>query len=361
MTTAVWVVVAVAALVGVGALAWGARSLAEARSEARETPQLELAAASADDSAVATAAAAVEVPSLAGLEVSEAQMVLSAAGFAIQLSSESTSVPGGVEHVVTQDPDAGVLAEPGSTVRLVVRSEPEPVATAPAQKSTAPAPKSGAPDVKPAQFVVCIDPGHQGRSDSSPEPIGPGSKSSKPSVTGGATGAGTRVPEYEVVLQISMNLKKRLEARGVKVVMTRTTNDVNLSNSERAKIANKAKADLFVRIHADGSPDGSVSGLSTLYPGKNAWTEPISASSKRAATKVHRAVIATTGAVDRGVKSRTDLSGFNWSKVPAVLVETGFLSNRTEDKLLVSPHYQDKLAEGIANGVMGYLESEADR
>jgi N-acetylmuramoyl-L-alanine amidase len=166
----------------------------------------------------------------------------------------------------------------------------------------------------------------------------------------------TRLPEYEIVLQISTNLKSRLERAGITVVMTRTTNDVNISNAERAAIANEAGADLFVRVHADGSTDPQVSGISVLYPGTGSFTTAISPESHRAATAVHDAVIASTGAASRGVVSRNDLSGFNWSKVPAVLVETGFLSNPVEDRLLASPHYQDKLAEGMASGILKYLK-----
>jgi N-acetylmuramoyl-L-alanine amidase len=216
------------------------------------------------------------------------------------------------------------------------------------------APKSATPST--GSYVVVLDPGHQASSDQTPEPIGPGASETKPRVTGGATGVETGVPEYEVVLQVAMNVKRRLEAKGVKVVMTRTTNDVNLSNSERAAVANKNDADLFLRIHADGSPDRKVSGMSTLYPASNRWTKPIAAESKAAAGAVHSAMVDATGAVDRGTVARTDIAGFNWSEVPAILVEIGFLTHPVEDKLLVSPHYQDTVAEGIAAGTLAHLK-----
>ena len=181
-----------------------------------------------------------------------------------------------------QEPEAGVLADAATTVVLVVRSS-APTAT----PSTTPKKR----EPKRPAYVVVIDPGHQARSNSAPEPIGPGAKEVKPKVSGGATGVKTRIPEYEIVLQISMNLKKRLEAQGVKVVMTRSTNDVNLSNSERADIANRAKADLFVRVHGDGSPDSKTTGISTLYPAKNRWTKAITAPSKQAAKMVQAAAI----------------------------------------------------------------------
>lgn len=245
---------------------------------------------------------------------------------------------GDARIVLDQDPHAGAVVDAGTTVRVRVPAG----STAPASRSIAGA-------------VVVIDPGHQSRGDSAPEPVGPGAQESKPRVTGGTTGTLTRIPEYEVVLQISMNLKARLEAAGATVLLTRTTNDVNLSNSERAAVANDAGADLFVRIHADGNVDSSRAGISTLYPGENQWTGPIAAQSMRAATLVQEAVVASTGAASLGTVPRTDLAGFNWSRVPAVLVECGFMTNPVEDRLLASPNYQDKLAAGIATGITAFL------
>jgi len=205
------------------------------------------------------------------------------------------------------------------------------------------------------RWVVCIDPGHQARGNSTLEPIGPGSTIKKPAVSSGATGVGSRVPEYKITLQIALKLKQQLEARGVTVVMTRTSNDVNITNSARAKIANNAHANLFVRVHCDGSTTASVKGISTLYPASNQWTKPIAARSKTAAGIVQSSLIRATGATNRGAIQRSDLTGFNWATVPSVLVESGFLSNRTEDALLVTSAYQDKIAAGMAEGVMAYL------
>jgi len=350
VTPSVAIGVVAAAVLGVVAVAVGAWALSgsNASSQAAEAP---LTAASSASSAATEPVGMIEIPRLVGLTLEEAETVLSATGMAVQVRSEDPTTSKGIDNVIDQDPQAGVLADPGITVTLFVRTS-QPVTTA-AKKAQAPA-KDDAKDDGP-RYVVCIDPGHQAHSNSAPEPIGPGSKTVKPKVTGGATGVKTRIPEYEIALQISMNLKKRLESQGVKVVMTRTTNDVSLSNSERAAISNKAKADLFVRIHGDGSPDSDTSGLSTLYPGRNRWTGSITSDSKRAARFVQTSAIRATGATDRGTKARTDLSGFNWSKRPAVLVEAGFLSNPVEDRLLSSPHYQDKVAKGIADGVMEYL------
>ncbi len=283
---------------------------------------------------------AVEVPNVVGMTIAEAKVLLQAAGLSIDIREDSALKKAGVadeRKIARQDPVAKELAQVGTGVTLTV-----PVEIAAADESL-------------AQFVVCIDPGHQAKSDSSQEPIGPGATQTKERVSAGTTGVETGVPEYEVNLQISMNLKARLEAAGVKVVMTRTVNDVNISNSERAAVANKTKADLFVRVHGDGSPDPSTTGVTILYPSPNGWTKAFSADSKRAAEAVHDSVIASTGASSAGLQAREDLSGFNWSKVPVILVECGFMTNPVEDKLLVSPHYQDKLAQGMTDGILDYL------
>ncbi|MBE0417048.1 MAG: N-acetylmuramoyl-L-alanine amidase [Coriobacteriia bacterium] len=286
-------------------------------------------------------ARAVEVPQVVGKTLAEAQVLLSAIGVCVE-TEEDVAVPadavGDARVVLGQNPPAGTVLGAGATVRLTVPAAPDTLGR----------------DAS-AEAVVVIDPGHQSRGDSTPEPVGPGADERKPRVTGGTTGVVTRVPEYEVVLQISTNLKTRLERAGITVVMTRTTNDVNISNSERAAIANEAGADLFVRIHADGNVDSTQAGISTLYPGENRWTGLIAAPSHRAALFVHEAVVVSTGAASRGVVARTDLSGFNWSRVPTLLVECGFLSNPVEDRLLSSPHYQDKLAEGMASGIIAFL------
>lgn len=229
---------------------------------------------------------------------------------------------------------------------VAVVPEPEPTVVV-----TAPAP------VPVASGVVCIDAGHQARGDSSLEPVGPGASEKKPKVAGGATGRVTRTPESLVNLQIALRLRDELTKRGVTVLMVRETQDVNISNSARASVANDAKADLFVRLHCDGASDSGLSGLLTLVPGANRWTGPIVAPSRIAGDNVHRAVIAATGARDRGVSGRSDLAGFNWATVPTVLVEMGLMSNADEDRRLSSVEYQQKLATGMADGIVEYLRT----
>jgi N-acetylmuramoyl-L-alanine amidase len=205
------------------------------------------------------------------------------------------------------------------------------------------------------QPIVVIDAGHQAKADLTLEPIGPGSTTMKEKVKGGATGVVTRTPEYERVRVIGLMLRDRLQAAGVTVIMIRTTNDVNVANSRRAIIGNEAGAALTIRIHCDSNANSSVSGLSTLYPSGNSWVKPIEAASKRAAGIVQAATAKATGAANRGLFPRSDMTGFNYSTVPTIIVECGFMSNAVEDRLLADPAYQEKLAAGLAAGVLEYV------
>ena len=227
-------------------------------------------------------------------------------------------------------------------------------ATAP-KTSTAPA----APAVVPAGLgVVVIDAGHEGSPPPGTEPIGPGSSTMKAKVESGATGHYAPREESQVNLEVALKLQKVLESRGVKVVMVRTTQDVKIPNSERAKIANNAHAALFIRLHCDGvSP--SVSGILTEVPSKSWYPgHPIVAKSAVAGKLVQAAVLKATGAHDRGITPVGNLSGFNWSQVPSVLVEMGNMPNNSEDLKLVTPSYQQTLADGMANGIVEFLKAK---
>gem|GEM_PF-459873 len=321
-----------------------ARAVIEPLADIDESQQASEPEGAEADSADTDTLSAVEVPSVLGKTLAEAQELIEAVGLTAEVVENPYHEPdaiGDARSVIAQDPPEGSLVRAGDKVTLTVGAESGRARTGVKQVDSV--------------AVVVIDPGHQSRGDSTHEPIGPGAAETKPRVTGGTTGVVTRVPEYEVALQISMNLKMRLEAAGVNVIMTRTTNDVNISNAERAKMANEAGADLFVRVHADGSTDSTRCGIQTLYPGENRWTGPIASPSRRAAKLVQESMVAATGAASLGITTRTDLSGFNWSKVPVILVECGFLTNPVEDRLLSSPHYQDKLAEGMTSGILEYL------
>jgi N-acetylmuramoyl-L-alanine amidase len=292
----------------------------------------------------------VEMPNVVGPALDAAGLLLELAGFEVALIS---TPPGEATTgtVLAQTPTAGVRVASGSVVELVWADPASSATVTGSQSAATVAAGSSARSVA----VVCIDPGHQAQANTGLEPIGPGATETKAKVTGGATGVVTRQAEHAITLAISLKVQQRLEARGVRVVMTRTAADVDISNSQRAAVANDAGADLFVRVHADSSTNADIRGVSTLVPAGNSWVAPIESPSLAAAEAIHSALLAATGAPDRGIVQRADLSGFNWATVPAVLVETGFLSNPTEDRLLADPAYQDQIADGIARGVLAYL------
>ncbi len=209
----------------------------------------------------------------------------------------------------------------------------------------------------PVDGVVCIDAGHGGGSDLTLTPIGPGSTEMQYVEPGGTAGVATGRSEAEVTLEIALLLRDKLEEAGIEVVMVREDNETIMSSEQRAQIANEAGADIFLRLHCDGSEDSTVSGFSTLVPGLNEWTAAIVESSAFAASIMHPIIIAETGANDQGIVERTDLAGFNFCEVPSLLFEMGFMSNAEEDVLLSDPDYQETLAQAICDATIAYLEA----
>lgn len=207
------------------------------------------------------------------------------------------------------------------------------------------------------QKVIVIDAGHQTHAMSATEPIGPGSSTKKAKVTGGATGCATHLPEYKLNLQIAKKLKKELVNRGYKVVMVRTKNNVKLSNVQRAKIANKNKADAFIRIHANSSENSGVKGALTIAPQNNNpyMSKKVRKKSQQLSKKVLSAFCEATGAKNRGVMYTNSMTGINWCEVPVTIVEMGFLSNASEDRKMSKASYQKKMVKGIADGIDDFL------
>jgi N-acetylmuramoyl-L-alanine amidase len=200
---------------------------------------------------------------------------------------------------------------------------------------------------------IVIDPGHDARANLATEPIGPGSRTRKIKDGGGARGVASGVPEHVVTLRISLDLRRELLRRGYCVTMTRTRSaGVSMGNVARARIANRARAALFIRIHADGSTDRSRRGSSILYPAfHRAWTADVLPESRTAARLLQRELVRGLRSRDLGVVARSDITGFNWSDVPVVLPEIGFMSNPAEDRLLTSRRYQRRAALALARGI----------
>jgi N-acetylmuramoyl-L-alanine amidase len=206
--------------------------------------------------------------------------------------------------------------------------------------------------------VVVIDPGHQGgNGPGGVEPLGPGSSTMKDKYAYGTSGVVTGTPESELVLAVSLKLRDALQARGITAIIERTSQSQALSNVERAQIANENHADLFIRVHADGIDNQSVHGISVLTPASiNGWTDTIAGPSKQAAQLALNALVAATGASNRGLSVRSDMTGFNWSKVPVILPEIGFMTNPDEDRRLATAAYQQKIANALADAAVQFIQ-----
>ena len=187
--------------------------------------------------------------------------------------------------------------------------------------------------------TIVIDPGHGG---SDPGAIGK-----------------MRIMEKNVAFAISLKLRDILQAGGAKLIMTRNLDrDVFGANASgpdelgaRAAIGNNNNADILLSIHANSFRDPSVGGTSTYYYGPSPY-------SRLLAQTVQDGAVKTGGLDDRGIYS-ANFYVLRRTLMPAVLVETAFISNPTEEALLNNPQFQQRLAQGIADGIANFFNQAA--
>lgn len=204
--------------------------------------------------------------------------------------------------------------------------------------------------------VVVIDPGHSSHGNKGVEKLSPDSDVMKIKDPGGAQGDFTGTPEYVVAMSVALKLKSLLEQNQVTVIMTKTQDSDSPGNIERAEVGNSNNANLEIRIHCDSADSSSANGASMLVPQHIGYAKDISGISEKYGQTILDSLVADAGMKNRGVVKRDDLTGFNWSKVPVVLVEMGFMSNPQEDKLLNDDSYQNKLAQGLCDGILESLK-----
>ncbi len=247
-----------------------------------------------------------------------------------------------------------------SVNKVMDKEEEQPAALAAVPPAVVPTPEPEAVPVTVADTgiagkTICVDAGHGIFLKGRKEPVAPGSSEMKAAFVSGTAGA--TCTEEQLNLKVALKLEKALTDAGARVVMTRRTAECELSNVDRAKLANDEGADLTIRLHADGSENESVSGMSVLVPsGKYIKDTALIEKSRKAGEAVLLAAIEATGAKNRGIVERSDMTGFNWSEVPVILLEMGFMTNAEDDKLLIQDEYQDKIVSGIVKGVEKYFE-----
>ncbi len=207
-----------------------------------------------------------------------------------------------------------------------------------------------------SEYLIAIDAGHQAQGNYEKEPIGPGASETKNKVAGGTSGVTSGIPEYELTLAVALKLKSVLLERGYQVFMIRESNQVNISNAERAIMANNAGADVFIRIHADASESGNANGMTALcQTPDNPYNGMLYSYSRHLSDCLLDAMAVQTGARKRGVTETDTMSGINWAQVPTAIIEMGFMTNAEEDRLMSTEDYQNRLALGMADGIENYL------
>jgi N-acetylmuramoyl-L-alanine amidase len=224
---------------------------------------------------------------------------------------------------VISPPPADLVSNPDASSPIPVPPPPSPPPIPP-QPAFEPPVERIIPRVPKTRPVVVIDPGHGGKDV-------------------GAIGVGG-IHEADIILSISQQVARILEQRGIQVVMTRDS-DYFVDLAPRVVIAKRVDADVFVSIHAnaiDNRPD--VNGLETYYFGNGAVL----------ARTIHNSILQSLDINNRGVR-RARFFVLRNNPMPAVLVETGYVTSPSESRRLTDPAYQSQMAAAIARGILQYL------
>ena len=256
------------------------------------------------------------------------------------------------ENITTTTTENFILEHPVSTTEALTEVTTEDNTRKNDTESTTQEVRNPREDV-----LIAIDPGHQGPNVdmSAKEPNAPGSSEMKMKATGGTTGKYTGVPEYQLNLDISLKLRDELVSRGYKVIMTREDNDTAISNMERACLANDSGADISIRIHANGSDDPGTNGaLALIGSSSNPYVGHLYDESYRLADNVLSAYCESTGMQNRGVIDDDTMTGINWSQIPVMILEMGFMTNEQDDFNMEDAEYQTSMVKGIVNGIESY-------
>ena len=210
------------------------------------------------------------------------------------------------------------------------------------------------------KIMVAIDASHQGADAdlTEEEPIGPGSETMRKGFSEGISGTATGLEENELNLEVAVKLKDILEERGYEVFMTREDADTQLSEVERAELVNASDAQILISLHANGGDDSSERGACAQAPSyENPYITDTDLVKKSNALGdiVLQAYCDKTGLTDKGLYNVDSRAQINWSKIPVIVLEMGFMSNTEDDTYMAEDTNQQKMAEGIADGIDLYF------
>ena len=150
---------------------------------------------------------------------------------------------------------------------------------------------------------------------------------------------------------MGLKLKRILEENGATVVITRTTNNVMLTNIDRAKMLNNAGVDIALQLHCNSCSNSSKTGQSAYIRSKDPWLEE----NKAIAKQITKYITKNTTFKNLGIKYYDGYMSLNWSTTPSVLLEMGYLSNSTDDRKLAKDSTREQLAQGIYEGLCAYF------
>lgn len=210
--------------------------------------------------------------------------------------------------------------------------------------------------------VIVLDPSRQECAISEEEEaIGPGASEEKHKYTKNGQGAYSGQSEADLCLQVAKKARDELQDKGYKVFLTREDNDTLLSNTERSQIANKYKADVFVRINANSDKNGEKNGSFCIIPSEdNPYVSSMYGECRRLAESLIGTYCEETGMANGGYMERDDNIGINWSNMPVTVLELGYLTNQSDDYKMEKENFRDQMAEGLAKGIAKYLEGDSD-
>ena len=238
-----------------------------------------------------------------------------------------------IDNGMAQAPQQKEQVKPVQDTKKPVEKVKEPMPLPKEPKLNEAKPHPMEPGQK-TDITVVIDPGHGGKDS-------------------GAV-AEDKTTEKSLTLRLAPRVEAMLRAKGYNVIMTRSTDEF-IALSERAAIANRNNADIFVSIHFNSAGSASPYGIEVLYASENDVELKKNAGDQTLLAKeVLNAVLRETGANSRGIKNRPELAVLRRTNMTACLIEGGFMSNPAELQKLKNDSYLDKLAKGIVTGIENY-------